>query len=162
MSGKNSVIFRFFLRHNWNKSPCKNIFLVSYHVCTSPLVRAPPQLTRFPSPTPCAVEGVQRLRFGNIQSTNKFTGKPKTKNQHLHLNCAPSVRSMEQPNISYKSIYQRRVSTCQRWSTRLGAADTWRGRGAEYGEELSGYHELWGACHYDATSRGVWITGIYG
>ena len=34
-----------------NKSLCKNIFLVSLRLCTSPLVCAPPQLTLPPSPT---------------------------------------------------------------------------------------------------------------
>ena len=31
VSGKNSLIFRFFFRHNFNRSLCKNIFLVSDH-----------------------------------------------------------------------------------------------------------------------------------
>ena len=51
MSGKNSSIFRFFFRHNFNRSLCKNIFLVSSYSRPLPLVRAPPQLTLFPSPT---------------------------------------------------------------------------------------------------------------
>ena len=34
-----------------NKSLCKNIFMVIFFLCTSPLVLAPPQLTIFPSPT---------------------------------------------------------------------------------------------------------------
>ena len=34
-----------------NKSLCKNIFLVSLRLCTSPLVCATPQLTLFNSPT---------------------------------------------------------------------------------------------------------------
>ena len=34
-----------------NKSLCKKIVLVSSCLCTSPLVRAPPQLTIFPQPT---------------------------------------------------------------------------------------------------------------
>ena len=46
----------------------------------------------------CAVDDFQRLRFGNSQSPDKLTGKPKTKNQWLH--CAPSMRSMAQPDIS--------------------------------------------------------------
>ena len=41
----------FFFRHNCNKSLWKNIFSVSSHSQPSPLVRAPPQLTLFPSPT---------------------------------------------------------------------------------------------------------------
>ena len=40
----------FFFRHNFQKPPCKNIFLVSSHSHPSPLVHAPPQLTLFPSP----------------------------------------------------------------------------------------------------------------
>ena len=45
------MIFHFFLRHNCNKSPWKNIFLVSLHSRPSPLVCAPPQPTIFSSPT---------------------------------------------------------------------------------------------------------------
>ena len=41
----------FFFRHNFNKSLCKNIFLVSLHSRPSPLVCEPLQLTLFPSPT---------------------------------------------------------------------------------------------------------------
>ena len=51
VSWKNSVIFRFFFRHNCKKSLWKNIFLVSLHSQPSPLVCAPPQLTIFPSLT---------------------------------------------------------------------------------------------------------------
>ena len=47
------------------------------HSRTSPLVSAPPQLPLFPSPTTCAVDDFQRLRFDNSQSPDKFTGKPK-------------------------------------------------------------------------------------
>ena len=50
MSGKNSLIFRIFIRHNFNKSLWKNIFLSSSHSRPSPLVRAPPHLTLFPLP----------------------------------------------------------------------------------------------------------------
>ena len=76
MSGKNSVIFRLSLRQNYYKSLWKNIFLVSLHSFTSPLVRSPHQLPIFPSPTTCAVENYQRLRFGNSQSPGEFTGTP--------------------------------------------------------------------------------------
>ena len=41
----------FFSRHNFNRSLCKNIFLVSSHSRYLPLVRAHPQLTLPPSPT---------------------------------------------------------------------------------------------------------------
>ena len=78
VSGKNSVIFRFLFRHNCNKLMWKNVFLVSLHSCTSPLVRAPPQLPLYPSPTTYAVDNFQHLVFGNSQSPDKFTGKPKT------------------------------------------------------------------------------------
>ena len=67
----------FFFRRNFNISLCKNIFLVSSYSCTSPLVGAPPQMTLSPSPTTCAVDDFQHLRFGNSQSPDKFTGKPK-------------------------------------------------------------------------------------
>ena len=109
----------FFFRQNFNKSLCKNIFLVSLRLCTSPLVCAPPQLTLslhlppLQRPIICAVDNFQRLIFGNSQSPDNFTGKPKivslptssqesvNRNQHLclHLHCAPSMRSMSQPDI---------------------------------------------------------------
>ena len=41
----------FFFRHTYNRSLCKNIFLMSTHSCPLPLFRAPPQLILFPSPT---------------------------------------------------------------------------------------------------------------
>ena len=67
----------FFFRRNFNKSLCKNIFLVISHSRPLPLVGAPPKLTLLPSPTTCAVENFQRLRFVNSQSLDKFTGNPK-------------------------------------------------------------------------------------
>ena len=51
MSGKNSLIFRLFIRHNFNKSLWKSIFLAILHSQPSPLVRAPPHLALFPLPT---------------------------------------------------------------------------------------------------------------
>ena len=67
-----------------NKSLCNNIFLVSSRLCTSTLVCAPPQLKIPPSLTTpfngtgmWSVENFQRLIFGNSQSPDKFTGKPK-------------------------------------------------------------------------------------
>ena len=51
MPEKKSVMFCFLFRHNCNKPLFKNIFLVSSHSCPSPLVRAPPRLTLFPSHT---------------------------------------------------------------------------------------------------------------
>ena len=50
MSGKKLVILHFFFRHNCNKSLWKNIFLASLYLQPSPLVRAPAQMTIFPSP----------------------------------------------------------------------------------------------------------------
>ena len=41
----------FFFRHNFKRSLFNNIFLVSSHLCPLPLVRSPPQMTLFPSPT---------------------------------------------------------------------------------------------------------------
>ena len=45
---------------------------MSLHLHPLPLVRATPLLNFLPSPTTCAVDNFQHLRFGN-----KFTGKPK-------------------------------------------------------------------------------------
>ena len=79
VSGKNSVIFHLFFRHNCNKSLWKNIFLVSFHSRTSPLFCAPPQLSLSPSPTTFVVDNSQRFRFDNSQSPNKLTGNPNIK-----------------------------------------------------------------------------------
>ena len=51
MSGKKALIFRIFIRHNFNKSLWRSIFLAISHSRPSPLVRAPPHLTIFPLPT---------------------------------------------------------------------------------------------------------------
>ena len=64
------------------KSLCKNIFLVSSCLCTSSLVRAPPQLTLFTSPTtPSMPRHVRGRQFPTLEiwkSPNKFIGKHKT------------------------------------------------------------------------------------
>ena len=66
-----------------NKSLCKNILFVSSRLCISPLVRAPPQLTLFTSPTtpskPRHVRGRQFSTLDIWQSPDKFTGKRRTK-----------------------------------------------------------------------------------
>ena len=129
MSGKNSVIFCFFFRHKCKKSLWKNMFLVSSNSRTPPLVCAPPQLTLPPSPTTC-------LRFGDIQSPDKFTGNPKivshlTSSQeilntqiNIYIYIAHHLDIYEvnftaqylprQQKHPYKAIYQQRVSTCHR------------------------------------------------
>ena len=65
-----------------NKSLRKNIFLVSSQLCTSPLVRVPPQLTLFPSPTtPSTPRHMRGRKFPMLeiwQSPDKFTEKRKT------------------------------------------------------------------------------------
>ena len=62
-----------------NKSLCKNILFVSSRLCTSPLVRAPPQLTLFTWPTtpstPRHMRGRQYSTLEILQSSDKFTGK---------------------------------------------------------------------------------------
>ena len=95
MSGKNSVMLYFFFRHNFNKSLRKIIFLVSLHSRTSPLVFESTQLKLYPSPTTSAVDDFQRLRFGNSQSPNKFTGKPKI----------VSHPKSSQERLKYKSMF---------------------------------------------------------
>ena len=55
-----------------NKSLCRNIFLLRSQLCTSPLVRLPPQLTLFTSPTTfqrpgmCAVDNFQHFRLCSL------------------------------------------------------------------------------------------------
>ena len=65
------------------KSLCKNIFLVSSRLCTSPLVCAPPQLTLFTShtttSTPRHVCGRQFPTLEIWQSPNKFTERQEKK-----------------------------------------------------------------------------------
>ena len=98
------------------KSLCKNIFLVSSRLCTSPLVCAHPQLTLFNSPTtPSTPWHVGCRNFPTLeiwQSLDKFTGKHRTQNQYLclHLHCAPSTRSMAHLDIS-KGVYLTLITT---------------------------------------------------
>ena len=65
-----------------DKSLCKNILLVSSRLCTSSLVRAPPQLKLFTSPTtpstPRHVRGIQFQKLEVLKSPDKSTGKRKT------------------------------------------------------------------------------------
>ena len=65
-----------------NKSLYKNILFVSSRLCTSPLVRAPPQLTLFTSPTtPSTPRHMRSRKFSMLeiwQSPDKFTGKRRT------------------------------------------------------------------------------------
>ena len=65
-----------------NKSLCKNILFVSLHLCTLPLVRAPPQLTLFTSPTtPSTPRHMSSIQFSTLeiwQSPDKLTGKRRT------------------------------------------------------------------------------------
>ena len=77
VSGNNSVIFCFFSDIDAIIYFVRTYFLVSYHSRTSPLVRAPLQLTCLPSFTTCAVDDFLRLIFGNRRSPDKFTGKHK-------------------------------------------------------------------------------------
>ena len=91
----------FFFQRSFNKLICKKIFLVISHSRPLPLVRAPTQLTLFPSPTTCAVENFQCLRFGNSQSTNKFTGNPKIV---CHL-------KISQENLKHKSMVKFTLRT---------------------------------------------------
>ena len=76
--------------------------LVSLHSRTSHLVRAPPQLNFFfayPSFNGCAVfevDDFQRLIFDNSQSSNNFSGKPKT---------------VSHPTISQESLEQKSMFT---------------------------------------------------
>ena len=62
-----------------NKSLCEKILFVSSRLCTSPLVRAPPQLTLFTSPTtPSTPRHMRGRQFSTLeiwQSPDKFTGK---------------------------------------------------------------------------------------
>ena len=125
VSGNKSVIFHFSFKHNCKKSLWKNIILVILHSCTPSLLCAPPQLPLFPSPPTYRVDDFQRLRFGNSQSPDKFTGNPKTQiNIYIYIYIAHHLLIFEvngtaqylprQQKHPYMAIYQRRVSTCHR------------------------------------------------
>ena len=80
-----------------NKSLCKNIFLVSSRLRTSPFVRAPPQLTLFTSPTtPSTPRHTRGRQFPTLyiwQSPEKFTGKSKTRiNVYVYICIALNLR----------------------------------------------------------------------
>ena len=49
---------------------------------------------------------------------------------------------------------RRQHGYLQIYSAHLGAAVTWIGLGAEYGEEGTDDNEGWQFCHYDTTARG--------
>ena len=94
-----------------NKSLCKNSFLVSSRLCTSPLVCAPPHLTLFSSPTtpstPRHVRGRQCPTLEICQSPDKFTGKSKTRiNVYIYIYIAHHQRGQWHSSIS------RKVLTC--------------------------------------------------
>ena len=103
----------FFFRHNCNKSPRKNILLVIMHSCTSSLVRAPPQLPLYPSPTTCVVYDFQHLIFGNSKSPDKFTGKPKIANH-------PTI---SQESLKHKSTFKFKLRTIYPSTRSMGHPD---------------------------------------
>ena len=96
-----------------NKSPRKNIFLVIMHSCTSSLVRAPPQLPLYPSPTTCVVYDFQHLIFGNSKSPDKFTGKPKIANH-------PTI---SQESLKHKSTFKFKLRTIYPSTRSMGHPD---------------------------------------
>ena len=76
---KNSVVREELI--DFNKSLCRNIFLVSLRFCESPLVRAPPNwhfllhLPPLQRPGICAVDNFQHLRFGSLQTSSQESVK---------------------------------------------------------------------------------------
>ena len=96
-----------------NKSLCKNIFLVSSRLCTSPLVCAPPQLELFTSPntpsTPHKRRGRQFPTLYICKSPEKFTGKSKTIiNVYVYIYIAHHLRGQWN-----SSVYQNMLSCHQ-------------------------------------------------
>ena len=92
-----------------NKSLCKNIFLVSSRLCTSPLVHVPPQLKILKVPTtpstPRNVRGRQFPTLGIWQSPEKFTGKRKTKTDvYVYIYIAQNLRGQWHSLISRKEL----------------------------------------------------------
>ena len=91
-----------------NKSLFKNICLVISLLCTSPLVRAPPQLTLFTSPntpsTPQNVRGIQFRTLEILQSPDKFTEKRKTQiNMYVYIYFARHLRGQWNSYMSFRS-----------------------------------------------------------
>ena len=61
-----------------NRSLCKNILFVSLRLCTSPLVRAPPQLTHFTSPTtPSTPWHMRGRQFSTLETSSQESIKHK-------------------------------------------------------------------------------------
>ena len=92
-----------------NKSLCNYIVWLSFHLCTSPLVRVPPQLTLFNSPTtPSTPQHVCSRQFPTLgiwQSPENFTGKRKTKmNIYDYINIAHHLRGQWHSSISLKVL----------------------------------------------------------
>ena len=81
--------------------------------------------------------------FGLCTSTTVTFTSPTTpsKPRHVHGRQFPTLEIWQSPEYF------------QRCSARLGTAATWRGRGAEYGEEGIDDHEGWLVYHYDATAK---------
>ena len=89
---------------DFNKSLCKNIFLVSSRLCTSPLVCASPQLKFFTSPTtPSTPRHVRSRKFPTLdiwKSPDKFTEKRKTQiNVYIYIYIAHHLRGQWQSSI---------------------------------------------------------------
>ena len=92
-----------------NKSLYKNIFMASSRLFTSPLVRAPPQLTLLTSPsTPSMTRHVSGRQFPMLeiwQSPDKFTGKSKTKiNVYVYIYIAHHLQGQWHSSISQKVL----------------------------------------------------------
>ena len=128
MSGKTSVIIRFFFTHNCNKSLWKNIFLVSSHLrthltfslCTSPTATFPfayhLHSRRFPNLEIrqwSVTKQVHRKAY-NSQSPDKFTGKPKT-HINIYIYIAQHLPIYEvNDTYPYQGHISTKVLTCHR------------------------------------------------
>ena len=96
-----------------NKSLCKNIFLVSSKLCTSPLVHLLTQLTLFTSPTtPSTPWHLRSSQFPMLEIwkyPDKFTGKCKTQiNVYVYIYIAHHLQGQWRSSISLKAL------TCHR------------------------------------------------
>ena len=120
-----------------NKSLCKNIFFVSSRLCTLPLVRAPPQLTFFTSPTtPSTPRHMRGRKFSTLdiwQSSDKFTGKRKTQNYvYVYIYMRSLFRSARlgwrhPPSRTNSSIPKKtRIPVWQPIQIRSGDRPRWR------------------------------------
>ena len=104
MSGKNSVMSKITVQeHVFGDFAL--VYLTSGS-CTSPTDTSPFTYHPFNGPVMCAVDNFQRLRFGNSQSPDKFTGKPKIVSFLTSSQDSVKQKSMFMFTVTSRTIYK--------------------------------------------------------